>query len=214
MVTERRKMTMDAREKWDRTSRFYDLWAAPMEAMGGREWRKTLFAGLPRGRILEIGVGTGINFEYYPDSGREYTAIDVSPKMLAKAAARARELGTNVHLVEMDASRLEFPDDSFDAVVTACVLCSVPDPEGTLSEIRRVLKNSGSVYFLEHMRPDGGLLGRVFDIINPATAALIGFNINRRTAESIRNTGFAVTEEKHLLRDIFRLIKAGPDKKV
>ncbi|TAL36809.1 MAG: class I SAM-dependent methyltransferase [Spirochaetes bacterium] len=201
---------MNAKRKWDRTSYFYDLWAAPMEMMGGREWRPMLFSELPGGRILEIGVGTGVNFEYYPDGARDYTGIDISPKMLAKARARADRLGKKIELLEMDAGDLKFPDNSFDAVFTTCVLCSVPDAIGALREMRRVLKKDGTAIFLEHMRPDKGLLGIVFDMMNPLTSRLIGFNVNRRTVGHIREAGFGIIEERHLLRDIFRYLKARP----
>ncbi len=165
---------------------------------------------MPEGRILEIGVGTGINFEYYPDGDREYTGIDISPRMLSKATARARNLGKKVTLLKMDAGHLDFPPESFDAALTTCVLCSVPFAVDAIREMHRVLKKDGTAFFLEHMRPDKGLLGLVFDIINPLTSSLVGVNINRRTVENIREAGFEIVEEQHLLRDIFRFIAARP----
>lgn len=201
---------MDAKKKWDRMSRIYDLWSAPMEMMGAGKWRPLLFSAIPEGKILEIGVGTGINFKYYPKTNRDYTAVDISPKMIRRARDRAAKIGTAVTIIEMDAEDLRFPDGTFDAVVATCVLCSVPDPAKVLKEARRVLKRDGTVVFLEHMRPGGRILGKLFDVMNIATSRLIGFNVNRRTSDAIRKAGFTIIDERFLLGDIFRMITAKP----
>jgi ubiquinone/menaquinone biosynthesis C-methylase UbiE len=201
---------MNAKKKWNRMARFYDIWSAPMEMMGAKKWRLMLFSEIPEGNILEIGVGTGINTEYYPNENREYTAIDISPKMLEKAKARAEKNDKTVDLIEMNVESMQFPSKSFDAVAATCVFCSVPDPVQGLREARRVLKKDGMALFIEHMRPGGRVLGKIFDIMNHATSRLIGFNINRRTAENIRKAGFEIIEERYLFRDIFRFIKAKP----
>jgi ubiquinone/menaquinone biosynthesis C-methylase UbiE len=93
---------------------------------------------------------------------------------------------------------------------TSCVFCSIPDSIQGLKEAQRVLKKDGIALFLEHMRPDGKTLGKVFDTINPLTVKLIGVNINRRTVENIKNAGFEIIEERMLFKDIFRFIKAKP----
>jgi ubiquinone/menaquinone biosynthesis C-methylase UbiE len=201
---------MEAQKRWNLNSYFYDIWTAPMEMMGGRTWRTMLFSELPEGRILEIGIGTGANIEHYPRDKRTYVGIDISPNMLKRAKARAGRLNMPVELMLMDAQDMDFPSHSFDAVVSTCVFCSVPDPVQGLREAQRVLKKDGIALFLEHMRPEGRKLGRVFDAINPLTVKLIGVNINRRTVENIKNAGFEIIEERMLFRDIFRFIKAKP----
>lgn len=181
-----------------------------MEHIGGRRWREMLFAELPAGRILELGVGTGANIDYYPRSDRTYVGIDISPRMLERARRRSDRLHVPVELLGMDAQHLDFPDGTFDAVVTTFVFCSVPDPVQSLREARRVLNKNGLALFLEHMRPQGKLSGRVFDILNPLPLKLMGVSINRRTVASINAAGFKIMEEKLLWGDIFKLIKARP----
>lgn len=201
---------MDTRKKWDRTARFYDIFTAPMDAMGLVKWRKMLFSEIPEGFILEIGVGTGKNIEFYPERNRKYFCIDISRKMLDRAELKARKHGKKVDLVRMDAENMQLPAGKFNCIVASCVFCSVPDPVKGLEEVRRVLKYDGVVLFLEHMRPKNRMLGRVFDALNPITSGLFGFNINRKTVENIKAAGFEILEERNLLLDIFRLIRARP----
>lgn len=201
---------MEAKERWNKNAALYDIWNKPMELMGGRAWRKMLFSELPEGNILEIGVGTGVNIEYYPRVNRTYTGIDISPAMLSRARKRADKLGVQVDLKVMDAEYMDFPSDTFDAVIATCVFCSVPDPVQGLREVRRVLKDNGTALFLEHMRPEGKLLGKVFDMANRLSVPMMGVNVNRRTVENIKDTGFEIIEERLLFRDIFRFIKARP----
>ena len=201
---------MDTREKWDRAARFYDIFTAPMDAMGLEKWRKTLFSTIPEGFILEVGVGTGKNIEFYPEGNREYSGIDISQKMLDRAELKAKKHGKKVDLARMNAENMQLPAGKFNCVVASCVFCSVPDPVKGLEEVRRVLKYDGVVLFLEHMRPQNRMLVRVFNALNPITSGLFGFNINRNTIENIKTAGFEILEERNLLFDIFKFIKARP----
>jgi len=92
------------------------------------------------GKVLEVGAGTGKNFEHYPDDA-EVTAIDFSPKMVKIAKKKAAGLSNIVQVLEMDVESMSFDDNTFDAVVTSCVFCSVPHPVTGLKEIRRVCKS-------------------------------------------------------------------------
>lgn len=179
-----------------------------MEMMGAKKWRKELFARIPEGDILEIGIGMGANIEHYPAGTRRFTGIDISPRMLNEARKEASRIGSVVKLLEMDAEKLELPTESFDAIVSTCVFCSIPDPASAFSEAKRVLKTGGTAYFLEHMRPEGRIRGCIFDVLNHVTSGLFGININRRTEEAIKENGFEIIESKHLMSDIFRFIVA------
>src|SRR5512137_1078665 len=119
---------IDTQKRWNINSYFYDIWTAPMEMMGGRSWRTMLFSELPEGKILEIGIGTGANIEHYPRDNRTYVGIDISPNMLKRAQVRAAGLDLNMDLKIMDTEHMDFPSHTFDAVVSTCVFCSVPDP--------------------------------------------------------------------------------------
>ena len=103
-----------------------------------------------RGRVLEIGVGTGLNLDHYPPEVAEMVGLDPNPGMLELAARQAARAPMPVELKPGDAERLPFPDGSFDTVVSTLTLCSVPDPARALAEVERVLAPGGRFLFLEH----------------------------------------------------------------
>lgn len=102
------------------------------------------------GRILEIGIGTGLNLPHYPEPVRGITAVDVSPGMRERARRRIDESKVVVDYRLASAEELPLPDESFDTVVSTWTLCSIPDVKRALEEIRRVLKPGGQFLFLEH----------------------------------------------------------------
>ena len=121
----------------------------------------------PGDRILEVGVGTGLNLPLYPRNCY-VTGIDISKEMLLKAKERARSEGmTNISLQIMDASKLAFPEDSFDHVLATYVISAVPDPVKTLLEMRRVCKRSGHLVVLNHFRSENPIIGAVEWMLAP-----------------------------------------------
>ncbi|MEL1134674.1 class I SAM-dependent methyltransferase [Desulfitobacterium sp. THU1] len=198
------KDTMLTRQRYDRTSKFYD-----MERMIKPAIRKKILSQA-EGKILEIGVGTGKNLEYYPP-GSDITGIDLSPGMLAKAKDKARKLQIPARLREMDAQDLQFPDNSFDTVVATCVFCSVPNPIKGLQEIKRVCKPGGKILLLEHVRSDNPLFGKIMDFLDPFTVRLIGSHINRRTVENIAKAGLRVRSLEDQGISIMKKIVAEPE---
>jgi ubiquinone/menaquinone biosynthesis C-methylase UbiE len=198
--------------RYDRNARLYDLIESPMELVAFRRWRHKLWAQVPGGRVLEVGVGTGKNFLYYPKDAH-VTAIDLSDKMLERARRRAARQGIAVELLQMDAQALAFPDRSFDYVVATFVFCSVPDPVLGLSELRRVCKPEGKILLLEHMRPESPWLGKLFDLLNPIAVRLTGANINRRTVENVQRSGLKIESVENLTPSgIVKLIVATPER--
>lgn len=168
-----------------------------MEGKKAAGWYKKVWDAIKGERVLEVGVGTGRSFQYYPRNIKA-TAIDLSDGMLAKAKRRAAELGLNVDLKQMGVQKLEFPDNSFDTVVAQCTFCSVPDPVLGLQEIRRVLKPGGRALFLEHMRHENKVIGKLMDWINSITSRMMGPNINRRTLDNIRKAGLEIETVENL----------------
>ncbi len=193
------------RKRYDRASLFYDIMEAPMEMMAFEEWRIQLMSEL-KGKVLEVGVGTGKNIAFYPD-GLDITAIDFSEKMLAKAKIKAMQNNKKVNLLQMDAQKMDFPGNCFDMVFTTCVFCSVPDPIKGLGEIRRVCKPDGKIIMIEHVRSEKAVLGLIMDVLNPLVVNMHGANINRRTVESIRMAGFAEIKVTNLWSDIVKKIE-------
>lgn len=193
-------------KRYDRLARYFDFLESPMEMMAAQKWRKKLFSQLEGQIILEVGVGTGRNFPFYPP-GKSITAIDLSQKMLAQASLKAAQLKLPASLFKMDVQDLKFSSGTFEAVVSTFVFCSVADPEKGLQEIKRVLKPGGKIYFLEHVRPEG-FWGRLFDHLNPIFRKFIGTNINRRTVSSIKKVSLRLLQEENLSGNIFKFIKA------
>lgn len=179
------------RTAYDRLGRLYDLIEAPMEWMGGAQRRRRVVAG-SRGSVLEVGAGTGRNFEHYPRDVA-LTAVDLSEPMLRQARRRAAAT-TGIELLQGDVERLPFGDASFDTVVATCVFCSVHDPVQGLREVERVVKPDGQVLLLEHVRPRNAVLGRIADVVSPLTRRLFGPELNRRTEDNVRAAGLELVE--------------------
>jgi phosphatidylethanolamine/phosphatidyl-N-methylethanolamine N-methyltransferase len=128
----------------------------------------------PGSHILEVGVGTGINASLYPRNCH-ITGIDLSTSMLDKARERvAREGLRNVRLMEMDAAKTTFADDTFDIVYAPYLISVVPDPVMVACEMRRVCKPGGKIVILNHFRSANPVLSRVERAISPLTVH-IGF---------------------------------------
>jgi phosphatidylethanolamine/phosphatidyl-N-methylethanolamine N-methyltransferase len=141
----------------------YARWAPVYDVVFGAVFdrgRKASVAAAERlgGRILEVGVGTGLSLPEYSWSNR-LIGVDISAPMLRKAKTRAAQYGlTNVEaLAVMDAQHLGFPDAAFDVVVAQYVITAVPDPEATLDEFVRVLKPGGEIILVNHLGAEAGL---------------------------------------------------------
>lgn len=193
--------------RWNRQARLYDRLTAPMERMlglvRGRAW---VFERVAKGRVLEVGAGTGKNLPYYPERAL-VVATDLSPGMLARAVEKVGDRSRAVRFVVTDAEDLAFRDGVFDTVLATCVFCTVPDPLRGLREVRRVLREGGQAIFLEHMRPEG-FLGRLFDLLDPIASRLMGPHINRWTLDNIRGAGLVVVEERNVFSDWIKVIVA------
>lgn len=137
----------------------YDPFLARGERLGMAERRAALLAGA-RGRVLEIGAGTGLNLAHYPVTVEELVLTEPVGPMAARSRARVAESGRAVEVVEAPAETLPFETASFDTVVSTLVLCTVADVESALSEVARVLAPGGRLLFVEHVHAAGTRLGR------------------------------------------------------
>ncbi|MGF7398952.1 methyltransferase domain-containing protein [Thermoanaerobacterium thermosaccharolyticum] len=196
------------KRRYERIAKYYDLMESLMESSGGKRWRKMLWSEVSGNTILEAGIGTGSNILYYPE-GKKIYGIDFSPKMVEIAKDKAKRYGKDVDIRVMDIENLEFNDSTFDAIVTSCVFCSVPDPIKGLKELKRVLKNDGKLFMLEHVRSKKQIIGTLMDILNPLTVNTWGANINRDTVKNLKISGFKILKEENLALDIMKLIIAG-----
>jgi ubiquinone/menaquinone biosynthesis C-methylase UbiE len=194
------------KHRYDRIAPFFDALEGAMEKMLFGAWRQRLWSRVEPGKILEVGVGTGKNFPYYP-VGAQVAAIDFSAAMLARAR-RKIGLQQNVDLRLMDVQQLDFPDASFDTVIATFVFCSVPSPLQGLQEARRVLKPGGRLLLLEHVLSGKRWLAALMNAVNPLAVALVGANINRDTVQNVRLGGFSEVVVDPASGDVIKLIAA------
>ena len=190
----------------DRQAALYDLIEVPVELAVFKRLRRRLWSDVRGALVLEIGVGTGKNLPHYPERTRA-VAVDISPRMLRRAAGRARRLEQSVDLILADAQHLPFRDNAFDTAVATFVLCSVPDPISGLKEVRRVVQDGGSVYLLEHVRATNPIAGRLMDLANPIAVRLSGANINRETVSNVDKAGIALDAVESHGFGILKLIR-------
>jgi ubiquinone/menaquinone biosynthesis C-methylase UbiE len=143
------------------------------------------------GRVLEIGVGSGLNLPFYSQKVERVIGLDPSPKLLSMARQAARPSSGPVEFVEGSAEAIPLEDASVDTVVTTWTLCSISDAPRSLSEMRRVLKPDGRLLFVEHGRaPDAGVRWWQ-DHLNPAWKHLGGgCHLNRAIGALIEGAGF------------------------
>jgi len=168
----------------------YDRVAGYEERHGLSELRQEVLRDA-RGRVVELGAGTGLNFPRYPATVDEVVATEPDPHMLRRAARAAEKARVPITTKRAGAEELPFEDDSIDTVVATFVLCTVPDPAAALAEAKRVLKPCGALVFLEHVRAEDPKLARWQDRIRgPWGFFAAGCHPNRDTPASIERAGF------------------------
>ncbi|MCL6641087.1 MAG: class I SAM-dependent methyltransferase [Candidatus Rokubacteria bacterium] len=168
----------------------YDALAALQDRTGLVRWRRWLAQGA-RGRVLDLGTGTGRMLPHYPPNLR-VVGLDPSPAVLNRARRRSRR----APLVVGRAESLPFRDGTFDTVVGSLVLCSVSDPARALAEVRRVLAPSGELRAVEHVRSARPWRARFQDWIQPAWTRLTGgCHPNRETETAVERAGFRIVPD-------------------
>jgi ubiquinone/menaquinone biosynthesis C-methylase UbiE len=176
------------------SARIYDPFVWLGERRGMTQHRRELLAAA-RGRVLEVGAGTGLNVPHYPPGLDELVLSEPVASMARRLERSAATRAGQPRVVVAPAERLPFPDDAFDTVVSTLVLCTVPEPDGALAEIRRVLKPGGSLLFIEHVRSDVERWGRWQDrLARPWAAFAAGCRCNRNTLDLIEASGMRVAE--------------------
>lgn len=199
-------MASDPR-KYQRIAPWYDLLDLPFELGRYRRLRPELFRGLS-GRVLDAGVGTGRNIPFYPE-GADMVGIDNSRAMLARAERRRQRSGRVVALREMDVTRLDFPDASFDAAVATFLFCVLPESaQGpALRELRRVVRPGGQVRLLEYGRPTGTVRRFVAGLWAPWMAWAYGAGFDRRTEAHIPEAGLEIVRSRYVVDDLVKLFE-------
>jgi len=160
-----------------------------------RDERHQLLAGA-EGATIEIGAGTGLNLEHYPEAVTRLVLVEPDKHMRRKLGERLATLGRDAEVVDAPADALPFPDATFDTAVVTLVLCSVSSQDAALAEIARVLKPDGRFLFIEHVRSDDPKIAKRQDRIRPLYN-IVGCNPNRSTLAAIEASPFTVESVKH-----------------
>jgi SAM-dependent methyltransferase len=171
----------------------YDRVMARSENAGLRDRRRALLADA-RGRVLEIGAGTGLNVDLYPDTVTELVLAEPAEPM----ARRLERKHPQANVVHAPAEALPFPDDSFDTVVSTLVLCTVVDVDRTLAEVDRVLRPGGRFLFLEHILDPAGRWQSWQHRLTPLqTRIACGCHLDRATPDMMVARGYVIERVEH-----------------
>jgi ubiquinone/menaquinone biosynthesis C-methylase UbiE len=174
-------------------ARLYPALGRTADSRGGAEYRRRLLEGL-RGEVIEVGAGNGLNFCHYPREVSAVLAVEPEAHLRAMACEAALGASVPVKVVEGLADELPADDGAFDAAVLSLVLCSVPDQQAALGEVRRVLRPGGELRFYEHVvshKPGVARVQRLADATFwPRLAA--GCHAARDTGSAIEEAGFTI----------------------
>jgi ubiquinone/menaquinone biosynthesis C-methylase UbiE len=150
---------------------------------------------LAKGRVLDVGVGSGLNLPFYADDVARVIGLDPSSKLLSMARQRAHALRHSTDLMEATGEAIPLEDHSVDTAVTTWTLCTIPDVRAALGEIRRVLKPSGQLLFVEHGRSPDERVRRWQDRLTPLWKRIGGgCHLNRPISELLEQSGFRIEQ--------------------
>jgi ubiquinone/menaquinone biosynthesis C-methylase UbiE len=193
-------------ERYQRIARFYDFLDQSFERRRYRALRPLLFEGMS-GRLLDAGIGTGRNCEFYPP-GAIVSGIDSSPAMLERARGRCPTLAEGNRLYQMDVTSLDFPTGSFDAAVSSFLFCVLPNPlqAAALRELGRVVRPGGLIRLLEYVRPRGAVRKTISYIWQPWIHWAYGASFDRNTEQYVLEAGLKIVESRYVVDDLVKMI--------
>ena len=194
------------KRKWQKEAPTYDRRMGFFERVlfrDGREW----VCSRASGEVLEVAVGTGRNFPFYP-GGVQLTGIDLSPAMLEIARKKADELSLDADLRESDAQELPFSDASFDTVVCTLSLCNIPDDRRAIAEMKRVLRPRGRLLLLDHVRSSSKAWLAAQRMLEPLFWRFSCDHLLRRPLEHVLAEGFKVEQRERYKAGIVERLSA------
>jgi len=173
----------------------YDWMMYPLELWRLASLRRRIIQDIPGNRVLEIGIGTGLNLRYYPE---DMQVTGIEPFHHKLIYSRQKHPGrSNIRYVQADAQQLPFANHSFDAVVGTLVFCTIPDPVAAFQEIGRIVKPPGYIRILEHVRIPHPLWGKMQDWLTPVWKPMAGgCHLNRETANLAKSAGLRIVRQQ------------------
>lgn len=192
--------------KYDKLSKYYDLIEGIIEIPIVSRFRKRLLSQV-RGKVLDIGIGTGKNLKYYP-SKCDVVGIDLSEGMLKIAEKRVIKLGLKVKLIKGSVEKLPFRSNEFDFVVDSLGLCTYRNPVRALKEMKRVCKVKGKVLLLEHGISNSVFIQK-FQLKRESKHYIkVGCHLVRNPEELVKKARLKIVKAERRLFGIFYLIEA------
>ncbi|TVY03064.1 class I SAM-dependent methyltransferase [Cohnella terricola] len=173
-----------------------------------RRWRRDLL-NHANGEVLELAVGAGANFPYYP-GGVKVTAADFSSEMLSKAREVAAGCRLDADFILTDIEGLEFPDRSFDTIVSTLSFCSYENPLRVMKKLRRWCKPEGSILLMEHGISSNAIVSTVQRMLDPLLFRAIGCHHTRNIPELVRQSGMVITRSESHMFKMVHLLWAKP----
>jgi ubiquinone/menaquinone biosynthesis C-methylase UbiE len=195
------------KKSFDGVAKVFDL----MRGGDMRRWgddQRSLFKSL-QGKILYVGIGTGLETVNFP-ANLDITAIDLSYEMLNRSQQRVQNYQGKIRRCQMDAQVTAFADNTFDTILTVCVLCSVKQPVNCLQELKRVLKPGGELVMFEHVLSKNPVYGLILKSMSHITEYLEGTYLDRNTLENAEAAGFQIHSHKNVYLDIVKAVRAKP----
>ncbi|WP_373228623.1 class I SAM-dependent methyltransferase [Cohnella sp.] len=193
--------------KFDRQARFYEV---RRKRKTQQEWREKLIS-CAKGRVLEVSVGAGANFHFYPQDV-QVTAVDFSLEMLNKAKQAAAETGVQAEFIQSDVESLSFPDDSFDTIVSTLSFCGYEDPYSVLGAFQKWCKRDGQILLLEHGISSNRIIGQLQKIVDPLFKKAVGCHLKRDMLQILQLSNLHINKMEHYMFGAVHLVWAAPNK--
>jgi len=164
-------------------------------------FRERVCAGL-HGDVVELGFGSGINVPFYPDAVRSVAAVEPADLAWRLAAERVEASPIKVERSGLDGQALPFGDDTFDSAISTWTMCTIPDLQAALAELRRVLRPGGTPHFVEHGFAPDEKVQRWQNRLNPLQNRIFGgCNLNRKIVDELERAGFTIKEKDVFYED-------------
>ncbi|WP_123043271.1 class I SAM-dependent methyltransferase [Cohnella candidum] len=193
--------------KFDKQAKAYER---RRKQLTQNEWRERLICGA-KGMVLEVGVGAGGNFPYYPKDVI-VTAVDFSKEMLSSAKEAASELGVRAEFVLSDIESCDFPEGSFDTIVSTLTLCGYKDPIAMLNKFNKWTKADGQILLMEHGTSSNGLIRSIQKAVDPLFLKVVGCHQNRDMEHLFQKSGIHIIKAERHFMNMVHLVWAKPNK--
>ncbi|MCF8020778.1 MAG: methyltransferase domain-containing protein [Vallitaleaceae bacterium] len=181
---------------------YYDAFMMPLEKLRLHDKRKQLLKDVS-GDVLEVGYGTGVNLNYYPYEQMDSLTL-VDQKIPDQFSIKKIPRDLVLSIMKGDVTRLPFEDASFDSIVVTFLFCTVVEPDKGVSELYRVLRPDGRLYFMEHVLPSARPYNQLFHKLTPVWKRVASnCHLNRETVMTIQHGGFRLVEYHRFFKTSF-----------